>query len=225
MTRRGSSDSLSTFPFSLVLGRWFIDLTAHSGLSSPFPAERKTRGFAVFYTRHLPLICSPNVGLESMHLALCALLISPKASFFADPRSSGRPGRLSPLSILVPSPTAVAALDTPTSCAPSPPSTVYSPACSDVGSLGEGMEQPGDAIPPSLRRTMSLSSLVAGGKQRRKRSRTTQEQLAKLEEYFAADQSPTSARRRDIAQELGLDERQTQIWFQNRSVLIFCQNI
>lgn len=69
---------------------------------------------------------------------------------------------------------------------------------------------------------MSLSSLAAGGKQRRKRSRTTQEQLAKLEEYFAADQSPTSARRRDIAQELGLDERQTQIWFQNRSVLILC---
>ncbi|KAH9902547.1 hypothetical protein C8Q73DRAFT_634116 [Cubamyces lactineus] len=63
---------------------------------------------------------------------------------------------------------------------------------------------------------MSMSSLAANGKQRRKRSRTTPEQLARLEEYFAADQSPTSARRRDIARELGLDERQTQIWFQNR---------
>ncbi|EIW57792.1 homeobox-domain-containing protein [Trametes versicolor FP-101664 SS1] len=70
---------------------------------------------------------------------------------------------------------------------------------------------------------MSLSSLAAGGKQRRKRSRTTQEQLAKLEEYFAADQSPTSARRRDIAQELGLDERQTQIWFQNRRAKVKLQ--
>lgn len=82
------------------------------------------------------------------------------------------------------------------------------------------MESPGDAIPPSLRRTMSLSSLAAGGKQRRKRSRTTPEQLAKLEEYFAADQSPTAARRREIAQELGLEERQTQIWYQNRFVVI-----
>ncbi|KAI0636183.1 hypothetical protein C8Q77DRAFT_1155895 [Trametes polyzona] len=70
---------------------------------------------------------------------------------------------------------------------------------------------------------MSLSSLAAGGKQRRKRSRTTPEQLAKLEEYFAADQSPTSSRRREIARELGLDERQTQIWFQNRRAKVKLQ--
>ncbi|KAI0774979.1 homeobox-domain-containing protein [Trametes elegans] len=70
---------------------------------------------------------------------------------------------------------------------------------------------------------MSLSSLAVGVKQRRKRSRTTPEQLAKLEEYFAMDQSPTSARRRDIARELGLDERQTQIWFQNRRAKVKMQ--
>ena len=84
--------------------------------------------------------------------------------------------------------------------------------------MGEGTEQLEDVIPPTLRRAMSMSSLAVNGKQRRKRSRTTPEQLARLEEYFAADQSPTSARRRDIARELGLDERQTQIWFQNRFV-------
>ncbi|KAI0671964.1 hypothetical protein C8Q78DRAFT_972559 [Trametes maxima] len=85
------------------------------------------------------------------------------------------------------------------------------------------MEHLEDPIPPTLRRAISLSSLAAGGKQRRKRSRTTPEQLAKLEEYFAADQSPTSARRRDIARELGLDERQTQIWFQNRRAKVKLQ--
>ncbi|RDX41762.1 homeobox-domain-containing protein, partial [Lentinus brumalis] len=50
----------------------------------------------------------------------------------------------------------------------------------------------------------------------RKRSRVNPDQLIKLEEFFAADNSPTSARRKDIAQQLGMDERQTQIWFQNR---------
>ncbi|KAL7279370.1 hypothetical protein ACG7TL_007211 [Trametes sanguinea] len=123
---------------------------------------------------------------------------------------------LPPLSIQdLPPPSGMAApLDTPASCVSSPLSAALSPAGSEVGSLGDASEQ--HPIPPTLRRAMSLSSLAAGVKQRRKRSRTTPEQLAKLEEYFLADQSPTSARRRDIARELGLDERQTQIWFQNR---------
>ncbi|KAI0350050.1 homeobox-domain-containing protein [Trametes cingulata] len=106
--------------------------------------------------------------------------------------------------------------DTHTSHALSPLSTVLSPACSDVDLSVDAAESGREPIPATLRRAMSLSALTAEAKQRRKRSRTTPEQLAKLEEYFAVDQSPTSARRRDIARELGLDERQTQIWFQNR---------
>ena len=79
--------------------------------------------------------------------------------------------------------------------------------------------RPDAAQNPLLRRAISCGSLGPGEiKQRRKRSRVNPDQLLKLEEYFAADNSPTSARRRDIARELGMDERQTQIWFQNRFV-------
>ncbi|KIY44085.1 homeobox-domain-containing protein, partial [Fistulina hepatica ATCC 64428] len=53
-------------------------------------------------------------------------------------------------------------------------------------------------------------------KERRKRSRVTPEQLKELEILFAADRSPTAARRKEISERLGMDERQTQIWFQNR---------
>ncbi|KZT57910.1 hypothetical protein CALCODRAFT_264323 [Calocera cornea HHB12733] len=51
---------------------------------------------------------------------------------------------------------------------------------------------------------------------KRKRSRVTPEQLARLEELFASDRSPTVSRRKEISAELGMRERQTQIWFQNR---------
>ncbi|CAE6341228.1 unnamed protein product [Rhizoctonia solani] len=52
--------------------------------------------------------------------------------------------------------------------------------------------------------------------QKRKRSRVTPEQLAHLERVFATDRSPTAARRKEISEQLGMQERQTQIWFQNR---------
>jgi hypothetical protein len=55
-------------------------------------------------------------------------------------------------------------------------------------------------------------------KEKRKRSRVTPEQLVQLERYFAADRSPTAARRHEISELLGMQERQTQIWFQNRFV-------
>ncbi|KAI0833732.1 homeobox-domain-containing protein [Trametes gibbosa] len=109
------------------------------------------------------------------------------------------------------------------SSASSPPYAAHSPTCSDTSSLTHDPERLEDLIPPILRKAVSLSALAAGGKQRRKRSRTTPEQLEKLEEFFAADQSPTAARRRDIARELGLDERQTQIWFQNRRAKVKLQ--
>jgi hypothetical protein len=53
-------------------------------------------------------------------------------------------------------------------------------------------------------------------KEKKKRSRVTPAQLAQLEQFFATDRSPTASRRKEISQELGMPERQTQIWFQNR---------
>ncbi|KAF8518450.1 Homeodomain-like protein, partial [Gautieria morchelliformis] len=53
-------------------------------------------------------------------------------------------------------------------------------------------------------------------KEKRKRSRVTPEQLTHLERIFALDRSPTAAKRKEISEMLGMQERQTQIWFQNR---------
>jgi hypothetical protein len=53
-------------------------------------------------------------------------------------------------------------------------------------------------------------------REKRKRSRVTPEQLVHLEQFFSIDRSPTAARRKEISQLLGMQERQTQIWFQNR---------
>lgn len=66
-------------------------------------------------------------------------------------------------------------------------------------------------------RSMSKSQDKAGSNEtKRKRSRVTPEQLAHLERFFATDRSPTAAKRREISELLGMQERQTQIWFQNR---------
>lgn len=54
-------------------------------------------------------------------------------------------------------------------------------------------------------------------REKRKRSRVTPEQLVHLERFFTLDRSPTAARRKEISDMLGMQERQTQIWFQNRS--------
>lgn len=55
-------------------------------------------------------------------------------------------------------------------------------------------------------------------REKRKRSRVTPEQLVHLERFFAVDRGPTAVRRKEISDLLGMQERQTQIWFQNRSV-------
>lgn len=61
------------------------------------------------------------------------------------------------------------------------------------------------------------SSRSAGAeREKRKRSRVTPDQLVHLERFFSMDRSPTAARRREISELLGMQERQTQIWFQNR---------
>ncbi|KAL4066766.1 hypothetical protein V8B97DRAFT_1659865 [Scleroderma yunnanense] len=66
----------------------------------------------------------------------------------------------------------------------------------------------------------SSSSVASPGpkpeREKRKRSRVTPEQLVHLERFFAMDRSPTAARRKEISDMLGMQERQTQIWFQNR---------
>lgn len=51
---------------------------------------------------------------------------------------------------------------------------------------------------------------------KRKRGRVNPTQLAYLERAYLADRSLDAARRKEISQKLGMDERQTQIWFQNR---------
>jgi len=70
--------------------------------------------------------------------------------------------------------------------------------------------------PQRSRETSVASSKTE--KEKRKRSRVTPEQLVHLERFFTLDRSPTAARRREISDMLGMQERQTQIWFQNRSV-------
>ncbi|KAA1467414.1 homeobox-domain-containing protein [Dentipellis sp. KUC8613] len=76
-------------------------------------------------------------------------------------------------------------------------------------------EQETDAAPePSKRRRSSKGA--NGEREKRKRSRVTPEQLIHLERIFTTDRSPTAARRKEISDMLGMQERQTQIWFQNR---------
>lgn len=71
-------------------------------------------------------------------------------------------------------------------------------------------------------RSMSRTQEKAGSNEpKRKRSRVTPEQLAHLERFFATDRSPTAAKRREISDLLGMQERQTQIWFQNR--YLYCK--
>ncbi|KAG6820308.1 hypothetical protein H0H93_002395 [Arthromyces matolae] len=67
------------------------------------------------------------------------------------------------------------------------------------------------------KRSSSVTSSKSEEKvEKRKRSRVTPEQLQHLERFFLLDRSPTAARRREISELLGMQERQTQIWFQNR---------
>lgn len=75
---------------------------------------------------------------------------------------------------------------------------------------------------PSTAHGSSAKPGKAGSsREKRKRSRVTPEQLTHLERFFAADRSPTAARRKEISELLGMQERQTQIWFQNRCVRSF----
>ncbi|KAF9223562.1 hypothetical protein BS17DRAFT_148206 [Gyrodon lividus] len=104
----------------------------------------------------------------------------------------------------------------PSSSAAQSPLTPGIPGSNSVSSEGRDIESSrAPASGPHRPRTTS----AAGGKgerEKRKRSRVTPEQLVHLERFFAMDRSPTAARRKEISDMLGMQERQTQIWFQNR---------
>ncbi|KAL1745743.1 hypothetical protein HDZ31DRAFT_35674 [Schizophyllum fasciatum] len=70
----------------------------------------------------------------------------------------------------------------------------------------------GSAAPKGTRRTSRATS----GGDKKKRQRVSSAQLAQLESIFAVERTPTQERRREISQTLGMDERQTKVWFQNR---------
>lgn len=57
----------------------------------------------------------------------------------------------------------------------------------------------------------ATSTAASGGGSKRKRSRVTPEQLAYLERVFAMDRSPGAAKRKEISELLGMQERQTQV--------------
>lgn len=82
---------------------------------------------------------------------------------------------------------------------------------SSRGSVSDEEREP--ASGPHRSRSVSSGK---SDKEKRKRSRVTPEQLVYLERFFSLDRSPTAARRREISDLLGMQERQTQIWFQNR---------
>ncbi|KAJ7104321.1 hypothetical protein B0H15DRAFT_766708 [Mycena belliarum] len=94
---------------------------------------------------------------------------------------------------------------------PSPSSactTLFSPLATRPSSAGSQTTEEEDEKDP-----------VAGVKsdsEKPKRSRVTPEQLVHLERFFSVERSPTACRRREISELLGMQERQTQIWFQNR---------
>ncbi|KAG8940231.1 hypothetical protein FRC04_005476 [Tulasnella sp. 424] len=69
---------------------------------------------------------------------------------------------------------------------------------------------------PTATATSTAPTGGGSGSGKRKRSRVTPEQLAYLERVFAMDRSPGAAKRKEISELLGMQERQTQIWYQNR---------
>lgn len=64
----------------------------------------------------------------------------------------------------------------------------------------------------------SPSSSMQEAKEKRKRSRVTPDQLSHLERIFQTERAPIASRRKEISDLLGMNERQTQVWFQNRYV-------
>jgi regulatory protein PHO2 len=107
-------------------------------------------------------------------------------------------------------------------------SSMSSPQSESVTKSPETVPESGSnrALSPSVeptpspdvgqRRAVSGSRGTGAEREKRKRSRVTPDQLVHLERFFNMDRSPTATRRREISELLGMQERQTQIWFQNR---------
>ncbi|KAJ7158929.1 hypothetical protein C8R46DRAFT_907311 [Mycena filopes] len=89
---------------------------------------------------------------------------------------------------------------------PSPASTTRSPLNTRPSSAGSQTTEEED----------DKDSASKSDQEKPKRSRVTPEQLVHLERFFSVERSPTASRRREIGELLGMHERQTQIWFQNR---------
>ncbi|KAI0059178.1 homeobox-domain-containing protein [Artomyces pyxidatus] len=104
--------------------------------------------------------------------------------------------------------------DPPESSVSSPTSMAKSPT--DGSSSAVSPSQDEASSPDVSSRRPSSAKSTASDKEKRKRSRVTPDQLVHLERFFSVDRSPTAARRREISDMLGMQERQTQIWFQNR---------
>ncbi|THH16672.1 hypothetical protein EW146_g4024 [Bondarzewia mesenterica] len=104
----------------------------------------------------------------------------------------------------------------PESSASSPNSIGKSPDTSAEQGSSSTAVSPGQDADKRAGRRRSTSTSASGDREKRKRSRVTPDQLIHLERFFAVDRSPTAARRREISEMLGMQERQTQIWFQNR---------
>ncbi|KAK0469975.1 uncharacterized protein EV420DRAFT_1258948 [Desarmillaria tabescens] len=101
-----------------------------------------------------------------------------------------------------------------TSQSPDTPLNSNRPSPSGSDSIDDEKDKEPASGPKRSNSSTSINS--KGEKERRKRSRVTAEQLVHLEQFFAVERSPTAARRREISEMLGMEERQTQVWFQNR---------
>lgn len=105
----------------------------------------------------------------------------------------------------------------PVSSTPSPYSADTTKSLSPVTPLTTDAEQ-ADEDSDTAKEPSSgpQRSEKTGKREKRKRCRVTPEQLIQLEDIFNKDRNPTGIRRKEISDELGMQERQTQIWFQNR---------
>ena len=73
-----------------------------------------------------------------------------------------------------------------------------------------------DGDPEALSSSATAPGPARTSSAKRKRGRVNPTQLAHLERAYAKDRSLDAARRKEISEALGMEERQTQIWFQNR---------
>jgi hypothetical protein len=95
------------------------------------------------------------------------------------------------------------------------PSSICSPS-RPQSSGSENIADDDDIRHPATGPQRTKASELRNVPEKRKRCRVNPQQLMRLEQIFAQERSPTAARRKEISEELGMQERQTQIWFQNR---------